>query len=67
MSPAKGRPAPAIDRPPMPEPTRATRRLTVDLPVDQHRALKVLAAELGLDASTIVRALIDQRLIEAGR
>jgi hypothetical protein len=40
------------------------RRTTVHLRVDQHRALRIRAAELGRDVSSIIRELVDRFLRE---
>jgi len=50
-----------IARPAMPAPESAPRlkRLNVDLVEGDHQALKVWAAETGLDASQLVRAMLE--------
>ncbi len=65
MTAARPRPAAALDRPALAEPVKATRRLTVDLPLELHTGLKVLAAERRTDASAIVRQLVADLLADA--
>lgn len=38
----------------------ATKRLTIDITPDQHRELKVIAAQAGVGMADIVRAAIDR-------
>jgi hypothetical protein len=56
----------ALVRSEMPAEVKSTRRLTVDLPVDQHRAFRRLALDLDTDTSALMRRLIAQAL-EADR
>lgn len=60
------RAAGALDRPPMPAapspapgPTRATRRITLDLTPDDYRALKLWAVNAEVDVSALLRALLE--------
>lgn len=55
----------ALVRSDMPAETKATRRLTVDLPVDVHRAFRQLALDLDTDTSALMRRLVAQALAEA--
>ncbi len=57
----------ALARPDMPTEAKATRRLTVDLPIDQHRAFRQLALDLDTDTSALMRRLVAQALEEARR
>jgi hypothetical protein len=60
--------AAALARPDMPAVAKSTRRLTVDLPVDQHRAFRQLALDLDTDTSALMRRLVAQALeAEAGQ
>lgn len=59
---AAGRPAEATQVPaPARPPSAAERRvrITVDLSVDEHRGLRMFAAESGTDASSIIRTLLE--------
>jgi hypothetical protein len=55
----------ALARPDMPTEVKTTRRLTVDLPVDVHRAFRRLALDLDTDTSALMRRLVAQALEEA--
>jgi hypothetical protein len=58
----------ALVRSDMPAVAKSTRRLTVDLPVDVHRAFRQLALDLDTDTSALMRRLVAQALeTEAGR
>jgi hypothetical protein len=57
--------ASALARPDMPAVAKSTRRLTVDLPVDVHRAFRQLALDLDTDTSALMRRLVAQALEEA--
>jgi len=45
---------------PEPEPPPKPVHFTLDLARDQHRALRIAALDLGADAASIVRALLDE-------
>jgi hypothetical protein len=62
MTARRASPAAALDRPELPTVTKSTRRLTVDLPIDVHRAFRQLALDLDTDTSTLMRRLIAQAL-----
>lgn len=60
------RAADALTRPAMPAapteapaPARATRRITVDLTLEDHRRLRLWALDADTDATALVRALLD--------
>jgi hypothetical protein len=65
MSARRAVAASALARPEMPAATKSTRRLTVDLPVDVHRAFRQLALDLDTDTSALMRRLVAQALAEA--
>lgn len=48
----------AIER----KPKGPTKRLTLDLPVETHRRLKIACAETGKDMVEVIRGWIDQNL-----